>query len=325
MVELRKALSAQSPSTGAGAAAAAAAAASVFRAADAATTFLDRVFENQMNQCINESFAMFKSMQFHEAMRAGFWNLRAARDEYRANCGQQGMKVDLLFRYIESFLIVVSPVLPHFSQHCWELIGKQDLVCNARWPQTAPEDKRLSAEMTYLRDLAHNFRTAHQRLGKAAGKNGYIYVARVFPAWQQFVIDLMRAAFAQSGDESKLPSPQDVQKELAARNLMANKKDISKAMQFVSLLKRDAAARGLEAFNLSMLFDEEKLINDNIEFVRRGVPVEAVRVFDVSDKNAPQLLKEPVFTEPGKPIVVFERDPSAEKPEGKPKAAAPKP
>ena len=49
--------------------------------------------------------------------------LQAARDKYR-EVEIRGMHRDLVFRFIENQLLILSPICPHICEHMWTLIGK---------------------------------------------------------------------------------------------------------------------------------------------------------------------------------------------------------
>jgi len=50
------------------------------------TEFMDRVFECQMNQCIETATKCFEEMKFHDALVACYYDMGNARDQYRVNC-----------------------------------------------------------------------------------------------------------------------------------------------------------------------------------------------------------------------------------------------
>lgn len=47
------------------------------------TSFADRVFDSEINECIKEADANFAKMQFKDALRYSFYELTNARDFYR--------------------------------------------------------------------------------------------------------------------------------------------------------------------------------------------------------------------------------------------------
>lgn len=45
------------------------------------------------------------------------------RDKYR-EVEEEGMHVDLVFRYIEVQTLMLSPICPHLCEYIWSLLGK---------------------------------------------------------------------------------------------------------------------------------------------------------------------------------------------------------
>lgn len=78
-----------------------------------------------MNLKIVQTDAYYKSMLFKEALRTGFFELQAARDKYRElTSGEEGLHVDLIFRFIELQALLLLPICPHVAEHIWELLEK---------------------------------------------------------------------------------------------------------------------------------------------------------------------------------------------------------
>jgi leucyl-tRNA synthetase len=60
---------------------------------------------------------------------SGFFDLQAARDNYRVNVGSiENMNKDLILRFIEVQAMVMVPITPHFSEYMWKLLCKVDFL-----------------------------------------------------------------------------------------------------------------------------------------------------------------------------------------------------
>ncbi|KAI3849820.1 hypothetical protein MKW98_026734 [Papaver atlanticum] len=60
------------------------------------STYADRVFLNEINIAVTETEKNFNEYMFRGALKTGFYDLQAARDEYRFSCGTGGMNRALL-------------------------------------------------------------------------------------------------------------------------------------------------------------------------------------------------------------------------------------
>lgn len=75
----------------------------MFRNVDVAEyTYHDKVFDNKMNHLVRVTDVHYSRMLYREAMKSGFYDLQAARDQYRdiAIVGE-GMNWKLILKFIE--------------------------------------------------------------------------------------------------------------------------------------------------------------------------------------------------------------------------------
>ena len=73
---------------------------------------------------IKETGENYSKMLFKEALRTGFFELQAARDKYMQLSALEKVNWNLIIRYIEIQLILLSPICPHVAEHVWSIIGK---------------------------------------------------------------------------------------------------------------------------------------------------------------------------------------------------------
>ena len=97
---------------------------SSLRSADSpATNYADKVFESEMNKAIIETDKYYSGMMYKEALRTGFFEFQSARDKYRELCFEP-MHSGLIFKFIETQLILLSPICPHICEYIWtDLLG----------------------------------------------------------------------------------------------------------------------------------------------------------------------------------------------------------
>ncbi|KAK6797085.1 hypothetical protein RDI58_004786 [Solanum bulbocastanum] len=67
----------------------------------APSTYADRVFANEINIAARTAEKNYSEYMFREALKTGFYDLQAARDEYWLSCGSGGMNWDLLWRFMD--------------------------------------------------------------------------------------------------------------------------------------------------------------------------------------------------------------------------------
>ncbi len=179
-----------------------------------ADTFFDRVFASQINKAIVETDGHYERYysqkglltisrtNFREALRTGFYELQAARDAYRQNVGStEGMNRDLILRFIEVQALIMAPIIPHFSEYIWKLIGKSKSVRVTSWPVHGEIDHGVLAQIQYLETTLHVFRTRMQQYMNPKGNKkpnpqptkAAILVAKSYPPWMQKTLTIVRS------------------------------------------------------------------------------------------------------------------------------------
>jgi len=262
-----------------------------------ASTFMDRVFENQINRAIIDTDTHYAQTNYREALRTGFFELQSARDTYRVDVGTEGMNRDLLLRFIEVQTLLLAPICPHVCEHVWKLLGKPGSVRRAAWPQAGPVDALLLKQDTYLHVAAHDFRLKKDIYLKGKrGRKGepiqavapptkaVISVAKDWPEWMHKILDVLRGIVA----TQPFPDQRNVAKLLGQANVGAKP---DKFMPFVTEMREKFATVGAAALVLTMPFDEHALVSANVDFMRRALEIDSVEVqySDTATPGSPQV------------------------------------
>eukprot|EP01006_Ploeotia_vitrea_P036177 TRINITY_DN65982_c6_g1_i1.p1 TRINITY_DN65982_c6_g1~~TRINITY_DN65982_c6_g1_i1.p1 ORF type:complete len:1168 (+),score=769.25 TRINITY_DN65982_c6_g1_i1:141-3506(+) len=289
---------------------------------DEKMTFMDRVFANAMNACIAEADGFFAGMQFHEALRVGFFEFINARDLYRA--AAESMNRRLIDRYIEAFVVMLSPIAPHIAQHIWQSVMKRDgFVANAPFPQpTAPEDKLLTQQITYLRQQAHRMNAFVAKKKNSKGKKSkkgkqseeaekeaplnavYIYVASEWPEPESSILKWIAESY--EADPNNVISVKDIAKRLGKSGLAKTKREKGNAMSFSAGVLRDLQVRGKDALNVKMPFDEVALLREHTHVATQGLTgLTTIKIFDAADPDIVDPNNRAGVARPGQPEPYF--------------------
>ncbi|GMH30928.1 hypothetical protein Nepgr_032771 [Nepenthes gracilis] len=65
------------------------------------STYADRDFANEINLAMKLTEQHYQNYMFREALKTGFYDLQAARNEYRFSCGTGGLNCDLVWRFMD--------------------------------------------------------------------------------------------------------------------------------------------------------------------------------------------------------------------------------
>ncbi|GIY96883.1 leucine--tRNA ligase, cytoplasmic [Caerostris extrusa] len=270
-------------------------------------TFNDKVFSNEINHCIVESERNYEEMLYKEALRVCFFELQAARDKYRELTVKEQMRQDLVFKFIEVQILLLSPICPHLCEHIWKLLGKTESIMKAKWPKAAPVDKILLKASAYFMDVVHSFRLRQKNLkgkkGVAVSKptHAVIWVARTFPPWQSTILQTLQKLYKEPGG---LPENKIIAVELG--RLTELKKYMKKAMPFAQVMKEKTKSLGLSALNLFLDFDEMTILKENQEYLLNTLDLEELS-FKYTDESNDKILEDCC---PGEPIIIYSTAPS---------------
>ncbi|KZC08152.1 Leucine--tRNA ligase, cytoplasmic, partial [Dufourea novaeangliae] len=274
-------------------------------------TFNDKVFESEINLKIHDTGDNYSKMLYKEALKTGFFEFQAARDKYLQLSALDGTNWALIMKFIEIQIILLSPICPHVSEHVWKLIGKNGSILNAKWPQTGEIDEILIKSSQYLMDAAHSFRLLLKGYmtpkkgpkGKSdvtvieKPTEGIVWVAKTYPAWQNTVLTTMKNLYLKN--DNKLPENKIIAVELG--KLQELKRYMKRVMPFVQVMREKMELFGLNALNLTLDFDEFKVLQDNKTYLENTLDLENILI-KYTD-NAPEKTKEECC--PGSPYINF--------------------
>lgn len=159
------------------------------------------------------------------------------------------MHAELVFKFIQILTLTVAPITPHFSEHVWKSVLKEEgSIQTALWPD-APVDYQpqpgFNHAAAYMRGTLKSMRDAELAIAKRKAKKGgptegvydpqkpkglNIFVASSFPPWQDQSVAIAQGAYdATTGtiDDAK------VKDELSQLGLLKDKR----VMPFIQMLK----------------------------------------------------------------------------------------
>ncbi|KAK3919230.1 Leucine--tRNA ligase, cytoplasmic [Frankliniella fusca] len=286
-------------------------------------TFNDRVFKSEINLKVRESEENFSRMLFKEALRTCFFEFQAARDKYRElTAFDGGMHQKLVFQYIETQALILSPICPHVSEYVYQLLGKNHSIVTARWPSSGAVDEILVKSSAYLIEAAHSFRILLKnfmanQLKKGKGKTaaplvtpqkptiGVIFVAKTFPPWQSTVLTTMKNLHETHGG---LPDNKIISVELQSKPEL--KKYFKRVMPFVQATREKVETIGLKALNLTLDFNETEVLQKNVHYLTSTLDLDEVVIKSADCDEAPENVREECC--PGVPYMTFGTKPGVE-------------
>ncbi|GLU21323.1 hypothetical protein SLE2022_374690 [Rubroshorea leprosula] len=268
------------------------------------STYADRVFENEINIAVKMTEQNYKDYMFREALKTGFYDLQAARDEYRFSCGRASMNHDLVWRFMDVQTRLIAPICPHYAEYVWrELLKKEGFVVKAGWPTADSPDPTLKKANKYLQDSIVLMRKLLQKqiLGsKKANKKGapvtsltedklkgLIYVNEQFDGWQAECLRILQSKF--DNNTNTFAPDGEILKALQNGSVgqSTNFKQTQKlCMPFLRFKKDEAIKLGVHALDLKLPFGEIDVLQENLDLIKRQLGLEEVEVLSATDPDA---------------------------------------
>ncbi|XP_031274457.1 leucine--tRNA ligase, cytoplasmic-like [Pistacia vera] len=269
-----------------------------------ASTYADRVFENEINIAVKMTEQNYANYMFREALKTGFYDLQAARDEYRFSCGAGGMNRDLVWRFMDVQTRLITPICPHYAEYVWrELLKKDGLAVKAGWPAAGTPDLTLKSANKYLQDSIVLMRKLLQKqiLGsKKANKKGapvatltedklkgLVYVNEQFEGWKAECLKILQSKF---DSKSRTFAPDGEIMEALQKSSVGqatNFKQTQKlCMPFLRFKKDEAITIGPHALDLKLPFGEIDVLQENLDLIKRQLGLEEVEILSAADPDA---------------------------------------
>lgn len=292
------------------------------------STYADRVFANEMNFAVKLTEQNYQDCMFREALKTGFYDLQAARDEYRLSCGTGGMNRDLLWRFMDVQTRLIAPICPHYAEYVWRVLLKKDgFVVKAGWPLSESPDLTLKSANKYLQDSIVLMRKLLQKQifgSKKANKGapvtslseeklrGLIYVNEQYDGWKAECLRILQNKYNRT---TRSFAPDSEIMEALKQSTVGQSSDFKKiqklCMPFLKFKKDEAMTLGAQALDLKLPFGEIEVLQENLDLIRRQLGLEEVEVLSATDPNAltmagnlASLLKQNPPS-PGNPTAIF--------------------
>ena len=89
--------------------------------------FWDEIFENELAFLTTDTIKSYESTSYKAALKSGFYDLTAARDQYRTatSAAGIGMNHDCILQYIELQARLLAPIAPHWSEYIFMEVLKK--------------------------------------------------------------------------------------------------------------------------------------------------------------------------------------------------------
>ena len=286
----------------------------------------DKMFFNNINFLIQESKKGYEEMKYKNVLKYAFYQMINIKDEYILFNGDDYSKLNptLMIRFLKTFFLLMNPIIPHWTEYMYrtylnpifEKFNFQDLIIKFLYNGSFPEinskiDKKLFYLNQYINKVINSIRERKIRKEKKNKKNSdnnciniKILHVKDYNENQKIILDILRK---QKYDENNKLINTDklnpLYKKQIAETLKNNdKKELGNFLEFASFLIKEVENYGLDALDEKLQFDEEKVLNENIEILKSLAKVDNIQLEEYNENNKPKGNKESAI--PGKPIIL---------------------
>jgi leucyl-tRNA synthetase len=286
--------------------------------------FYDKVFENKIKEITYLADQFYDGMVMRDVLKEVFYNMSSIREDYKSYCGNLGMRRDLVLKWIETELILLYPIAPHFCDILWKNLfrplfkngEKPELVSMTSFPLVKHEDidflilkknAYIEKHGKSLRSTYDKFKSNKKSSSKPINKI-YVVVAEAFLDWQIKVLDQLKE---HQKIEENTGTSQKADCLLKIKEIFQSDKNlVKKAMAFASFRQKEFQQFGWEVYESEVLFNEKNLIQDNINvFCKEIVDTNLIKIISVieadqcDNKSVKSSLESCL---PGKPLFIID-------------------
>lgn len=271
--------------------------------------FMDKVFSNEVDYLVEATHAEYSRMCYRDGIHRAWFDMMIVRDLYRdwaLRCDMP-MHKNVIFKFLESLVVMMAPICPHWSEHLWEVIGgtsKSSSICDAQWPVHEPYNPHLRKELLFFKDFIKNIRQASIKLKEPKSAN--VYISTSFDEKKIEVLKFLQTMY----DIDAQGFPKDLlskMKEFFESN-PALKSSTKVLMQFGAYMRDEAVVRGEDALAMELQYNQRELLEANLEYLTKSLGFEEMHFYSVNDEGVaiPSADKKKAeMATPGKPSFGF--------------------
>jgi len=232
----------------------------------------------------------------------GFFEMIRARDEYRKRFSQVNeMNWPLINFFIETILVILSPILSFTTEYIWQSMKKEGSIFNANFPHFDSFDNSLIEGNIYINKF---LATARAQIQKTKGNKSQlvVHVASEHPQAYQDIVKVMLEYYNSHHTLSDVGNAK-LNQFVLSRYPGVSKSESTKINKVVGQVKAEFLISGEAAFAISTNFNEVTLFEENKEYIKRQLSLNSfesqlVILTDGGDSKKPT-------ASPGKPILIF--------------------
>ncbi|KAH0796705.1 leucine--tRNA ligase, cytoplasmic [Histomonas meleagridis] len=247
--------------------------------------FQDELFDAKLSKIIEEVNSSYMKLKFRNALKCAFFDLQNSWMEYISKTNAKGISTTLRQKYIETFLVLLTPIIPHYTDYIWrDILGKPSTIINEKMPEPYPYNPNLFFMDRLIRKLSDTFRFRVKALKKVKGLNkACIFVRSKFNEIQLHVLKILRENYDVKENKWNADLNNIVNNDEFLNNVKKESKNAAqKFMPFLKFLQDSVPEFGTFLLNDIPEIDQVQLFKDNATFFLRQLQgIDSIEVIDV--------------------------------------------
>ncbi|CAN4090536.1 unnamed protein product [Withania somnifera] len=249
------------------------------------STYADRAFANEINIAARTTEKNYSEYMFREALKTGFYDLQAARDEYRLSCGSGGMNRNFLWRFMDVQTRLIAPICPHYAEYAWrKLLKKDGYAIKAGWPEADLPDLSLKKANKYLQDTIVSMRKLLQKQVSGSKKGNANLSSQNKPSVGLIYVDEQYSDLTLQLAPLHLTEKSLSELQKSDIRKQGNFKQVQKlCMPFLRFKKDEVVAVGVQALDLKLPFGEIEVLEKNSGLIKRQLGLKTLEILSMTD------------------------------------------
>ena len=264
----------------------------------------DKIFDNAINSSIMLTDKHYKEMSFRQALNTVFFELPKDESFYTLATSGVNMHREIIIKYMETVSLLLSPIIPHTSEHIWiNILHKNKSIMEASFPTIHTIDVKLTIKGQLIQEAITEIRLQAMKYSKRKVKveHAVVYYRPVYHPWQIAGIEVLRKIY-DDNNKSFPPNTTSIINTPDAPWLKLNQ-NVKEFMSFIAFTRILVQKYGESAFSLTPLVDELSTFTEALSFIQDHSGVSHVEFLDSNVETYPKHSQARVKARPLQPSV----------------------
>lgn len=244
------------------------------------TTFQDVLLDARISKAIIDCKEAYDNMLFRLALKIAFFDMQNYWSDYitMLDGTNETVSSTLRNRYVDAFLLMLTPIIPHFTEDVWTNVLKHnDRIIDARFPTPNPYPTDIFYVYRFLSKTVDTIKFKNRsKKGKKQEnpKNAAVFIRNQFNSNQKYILSVLRENFDEKTNtiDSAAVDQKFAQDGTLPQMKTANKKEYQNCMQFLKFMQQAAPEFGKFLLNEIPEVNQQEVLEKNKQWILLQLP-----------------------------------------------------